>query len=148
MGIVIYLYKIIHMNSISKELSELSTGMVLTKTKVSADKRQGVIEEINIFPLRQQFQIKYRVERMDESGNAFTDVIYKSKIANFKDEAEKGTISYIETTDSNGMVTSSPDWTTYVMTEVENLNITDWNAQLGTAILGSAIAHIELIESI
>tara|TARA_R110000803_G_scaffold60048_1_gene119124 strand:- start:1491 stop:1745 length:255 start_codon:yes stop_codon:yes gene_type:complete len=84
------------MNSISKELSELSTGMVLIKTKVSTDKRQGVIE----------------------------------------------------TTDENGMVVSNPDWTTYIMTEAEKLNVTDWNAQLGTAILGSAIAHIELIESI
>ena len=37
------------MNKISKELSKLSTGMVLTKTKVSADKRQGVIEEIIFF---------------------------------------------------------------------------------------------------
>jgi len=136
------------MNSISKELSKLSTGMVLTKTKVSTDKRQAVIEEINIFPLRQQFQIKYRVERMDASGNPFTDVLYKSKIANFKDEGEKGTISYIEKTDSNGMVMSNPDWKTYVMTDEENLYVTNWNAQIGNSILGSAIAHIELLESI
>jgi|TARA_R110001632_G_scaffold232485_2_gene373410 hypothetical protein len=136
------------MNSISKELSELSTGMVLTKTKVSTDKRQGVIEEINIFPLRQQFQIKYRVERMDASGNAFTDVLYKSKVMNFKDEGEKGTITYIETTDKNGMLNSEPNWETYVMTEAENLYVTNWNAQIGNSILGSAIAHIELLESI
>ena len=136
------------MNSISKELSELSTGMVLTKTKVSKDKRQGVIEEINIFPLRQQFQIKYRVERMDDSGNAFTDVLYKSKVMNFKDEGEKGTITYIDTTDKYGMLNSEPDWTTYVMTEAENLYVTNWNAQIGNSILVSAIAHIELLESI
>tara|TARA_R110000824_G_scaffold57532_2_gene156304 strand:+ start:3624 stop:4034 length:411 start_codon:yes stop_codon:yes gene_type:complete len=136
------------MNSISKELSELSTGMVLTKTKVSKDKRQGVIEEINIFPLRQQFQIKYRVERMDDSGNAFTDVLYKSKVMNFKDEGEKGTITYIDTTDKNGIVISEPNWKTYVMTEAENLYVTNWNAQIGNSILGSAIAHIELLESI
>ena len=136
------------MNSISKELSELSTGMVLTKTKVSTDKRQGVIEEINIFPLRQQFQIKYRVERMDASGNAFTDVLYKSKVMNFKDEGEKGTITYIDTTDKNGMLNSEPDWNTYVMTEAENLYVTNWNAQIGNSILDSAIAHIELLESI
>jgi len=136
------------MNSISKELSELSTGMVLIKTKVSKDKRQGVIEEINIFPLRQSFQIKYRVERMDASGNPFTDVLYKSKVAHFRDEGEKGTISYIETTDENGMVVSDPDWSTYAMTEAENLYVTNWNTQIGNSILGSAIAHIELIESI
>tara|TARA_R110000823_G_scaffold99062_1_gene213939 strand:- start:14 stop:424 length:411 start_codon:yes stop_codon:yes gene_type:complete len=136
------------MNSISKELSELSTGMVLTKTKVSKDKRQGVIEEINIFPLRQQFQIKYRVERMDDSGNAFTDVLYKSKVMNFKDEGEKGTITYIDTTDKNGIVISEPNWKTYVMTEAENLYVTNWNAQIGNSILVSAIAHIELLESI
>ena len=136
------------MNKISKELSKLSTGMVLTKTKVSADKRQGVIEEINIFPLRQQFQIRYRVERMDALGNPFTDVLYKSKVIYFMDEGEKGTITYIETTDKDGMLNSEPDWTTYVMTEEENLYVTNWNAQIGNSILGSAIAHVELIESI
>ena len=136
------------MNSISKPLSSKSIGIILKKTKVSSDNRQGVIEEIRILPEQNIFQIKYRVERMDSLGVAFTDVNYNTKNETFRDEGEEGTISYNETTNSNGMVTSEPDWTTYVMIKEEKLNVTDWDKQLGTAILGSAIAHIELIESL
>ena len=123
-----------------KDLSSLATGILLKKTKVSTDNRQGVIESINIYPEQDIFNVKYRIERLDAKGNPFGDVSYNTKTVIFRDEARKGTVDF----DIDGF----PDWTTFVETDPENLNVTDWYSQLGIAILGSAIAYVEGIENL
>lgn len=123
-----------------KELSSKATGIPLKRTKKSSDGRQGVIEEINIFPLENKFQIKYRVERFDANGNPFTDVEYKTKAANFKDIGEQGTIDY----DEEG--NEKPE--TYKKVTDENLQVTNWYKQLGVAIMGAAVAYVEASEKL
>ena len=124
----------------SKKLSSKATGMPLKRTKMSTDNRQGVVEEISIYPLVNKFQIKYRVERFDTNGNPFTDVEYKTKTVNFKDIPEQGTVEY----DDDG--NEKPE--TYEKTIDENLQVTNWYKQLGVAIMGAAVAYIEASENL
>lgn len=128
------------MSKVEREVSNLATGIVLKKTKMSADGRQGVIQSINIYPQLNKFDVKYYIERFDTLGNPFTDVEYKTKTVVFRDVGEKGTVTY----DDNAMEVDG----SYVKTDDEDLQVTQWYGVLGTSIMGSAIAFVETNESL
>lgn len=124
---------------IYKEPSNLATGIVLKRTKMT-DSKQGVIEKIVILPELNSFEVHYRIERFDSLGNPFTDVEYKTIEVKFKDIGEKGTVEY----DEIGM----PKMETFSKKEDEVLNVTNWYKILGANIMGSAIAFVETKEGL
>ena len=129
------------MISIQNQVSNKAKGIALKKTKVSSDNRRGVVEGIHIYPEKDQFHIVYRIERLDENGVPFSDVNYNSKKHVFMDEGAWGDVDV-------DPATGFPDMSTFKETKPENLQVTDWDKQLGTNILGSAIAFIELKEKL
>ncbi len=124
-----------------KELSANATGIVLKKTNVSQDNRRGVIKSITIEPLTDSFSIEYFVERLDANGEAFGDVIFKTKKVKFKDTPEIGTVNYQEDgiTEVEGSYTKVKD---------ENLYITNWYNAVGSTIMDNAIKHVKFIEGL
>ena len=124
-----------------KDLSANATGIVLKKTNVSQDNRRGVIKSITIEPLTDSFTIEYFVERLDANGEAFGDVIFKTKKVKFKDTPEIGTVKYEEDgiTELEGSYTKVQD---------ENLYITNWYNAVGSTIMDNAIKHVKFIEGL
>lgn len=122
-------------------VSDKATGIVLKNTGVSTDNRRGVVQEINIFPQRNMFQIKYLVEYLDAKGEVFKDVKFNIKVAEFRDEGEWGMAEF----DSE---TLQPKMTTYEKLTEENLNVTNWYKILGKQIMESAIAFIKSVEEL
>jgi len=124
-----------------KELSDKATGIVLKKTNVSADNRRGVIKSITIEPLTDSFTFEYFVERLDDNGDVFGDVIFKNKKIKFKDMPEIGTVQYQEDgiTEVDGSYTKVSD---------ENLYVTNWYNSIGQTIMDNAIKHIKFVEAI
>lgn len=124
-----------------KDLSANATGIVLKKTNVSQDNRRGVIKSITIEPLTDSFSIEYFVERLDANGEAFGDVIFKTKKVKFKDTPEIGTVNYEE----DG-ITEVKD--SYTKVQDENLYITNWYNAVGSTIMDNAIKHVKFIEGL
>lgn len=124
-----------------KELSSLSTGIVLKKTNVSTDNRRGVIKSILIEPLKDSFTFEYFVERLDSNGDVFGDVIFKTKRIKFKDMPEIGTVQYQADgiTEVDGSYTKVSD---------ENLYVTNWYNSVGLTIMDNALKHIKLVENL
>ena len=124
-----------------KELSDKATGIVLKKTNVSADNRRGAIKSITIEPLTDSFTFEYFVERLDDNGDVFGDVIFKNKKIKFKDMPEIGTVQYQEDgiTEVDGSYTKVSD---------ENLYVTNWYNSIGQTIMDNAIKHIKFVEAI
>lgn len=124
-----------------KELSANATGIVLKKTNVSQDNRRGVIKSITIEPLTDSFTIEYFVERLDANGEAFGDVIFKTKKVKFRDTPEIGTVQY----EADGITEVEGS---YTKVKDENLYITNWYKAVGTSIMDNAIKHIKFLENL
>ena len=124
-----------------KELSANATGIVLKKTNISQDNRRGVIKSITIEPLTDSFSIEYFVERLDANGDAFGDVIFKTKKVKFKDTPEIGTVKY----EDDG-ITEVKD--SYTKVKDENLYITNWYNAVGSTIMDNAIKHVKFLENL
>lgn len=124
-----------------KELSANATGIVLKKTNVSQDNRRGVIKSITIEPLTDSFTIEYFIERLDDKGNVFGDVIFKTKKVRFKDTPEMGTVKY-----EADLITEVKD--SYIKISDENLYITNWYNAVGFNIMDNAIKHVKFIENL
>lgn len=124
-----------------KELSDKATGIVLKKTNISADNRRGVIKSITIEPLTDSFTFEYFVERLDQKGEPFGDVIFKTKKIKFRDIPEIGTVKYQD----NGIDEVEGS---YTKVSDENLIVTNWYNFLGKTIMDNAIKHVEFIEGI
>lgn len=124
-----------------KELSANATGIVLKKTNISQDNRRGVIKSITIEPLTDSFTIEYFVERLDANGDAFGDVIFKTKKVKFKDTPEIGTVKY-----QDDGITEVKD--SYTKVKDENLYITNWYNAVGSTIMDNAIKHVKFLENL
>ena len=120
-----------------KELSSAATGIVLKKTKISTDKRRGVIKSILIEPMMDSFTVEYFVERLDSKGNVFSDVSYNTKKVRFKDVPEIGTVEY-RLDEPTLEIPGS-----YVKVTDENLVVSNWYKTVGDTLLIPAIAYIE-----
>ena len=124
-----------------KELSNKATGIVLKKTNVSTDNRRGVIKSITIEPLTDSFTFEYFIERLDSNGDAFGDVIFKSKKIKFRDTPEIGTVQY------NDKTMEEIDGS-YLKVSDENLFVTNWYNSVGSIIMDNAIKHIKFVEGL
>ena len=125
-----------------QELSSAATGIILKKTKISTDKRRGVIKSILIEPMMDSFTVEYFVERLDSNDNAFSDVSYTTKTIRFKDVPELGTVEY----SLDEPFLEIPD--SYVKVTDENLVVSDWYKTVGDILLIPAISYIETKEGL
>jgi hypothetical protein len=124
-----------------KELSSKATGIKLKSTEVSSDKRRGVLKSITIEPQKDSFSIEYFVERLDDNGKPFEDVVFKTKQVKFTDMPERGTVEY----ERDGLTEVSGS---YEKVAEEDLVVTEWDNLVGNNLLGSALDYIKIKENL
>jgi hypothetical protein len=108
---------------------------------VSSDKRRGVLKSITIEPQKDSFSIEYFVERLDDNGKPFEDVVFKTKQVKFTDMPERGTVEY----ERDGLTEVSGS---YEKVADEDLVVTEWDNLVGNNLLGSALDYIKIKENL
>jgi len=127
----------------TKPLSSNAKGITAAETKISSAtngvKKQAKSIKLEIDSDLNIIKITYEIHYFDNKGNPL-NITPKKETEIIRDFPETGEVEIGE----DGLEVEG----SYKKLTDENLSITNWNAQLGPIVIGSAIAHVEKIENI